>query len=74
MWRTDGNFVIAGSRAALSLDWMPRLLAGGPHPAAMVAGRELRDWIAGAPLVHDAEAVDSPPPSRSVFQVRGGGG
>ncbi|MEZ5189591.1 MAG: spermine synthase [Schumannella sp.] len=52
-----------------SLDWMPRLLAGGPHPAAVVAGRELRDWIAGAPLVHDAEAVDSPPPSRSVFQA-----
>ncbi|MBX3195639.1 MAG: fused MFS/spermidine synthase [Microbacteriaceae bacterium] len=72
--RRYGNFVIAGSRAALPLDWMPRLLAGGPHPAAVVAGRELRDWIAGAPLVHDAEAVDSPPPSRSVFQVRGGGG
>jgi spermidine synthase len=69
-----GNFVIVGSAARLPLEWMPRLMAGGPHPAAVVHGRELRNWVAGAPVVHDADAVDSPPPSRSVFQVRGGGG
>jgi hypothetical protein len=51
---------------------MPRLLAGGPHPAALVQGRELRDWIAGAPVVTDTTAVPSPPPSRSVFQLRPG--
>lgn len=72
--RRYGNFVIAGSRSALPLEWMPRLLAGGPHPAAVVHGRQLRDWVAGAPVVHDDSAVASPPPSRSVFQLRGGGG
>jgi spermidine synthase len=72
--RRYGNFVIAGSRSALPLEWMPRLLAGGPHPAAVVHGRQLRDWMAGAPVVHDDSAVPSPPPSRSIFQVRGGGG
>jgi spermidine synthase len=72
--RRYGNFVIVASAAPLPLEWMPRLMAGGPHPAAVVHGRELRNWVAGAPVVHDADAVDSPPPSRSVFQVRGGGG
>ena len=72
--RRYGNFVIVGSRSPLPLEWMPRLMAGGPHPAAVVHGRELRDWTAGAPVVHDDSAVPSPPPSRSVFQVRGGGG
>ena len=72
--RRYGNFVIVGSRSPLPLDWMPRLLAGGPHPAAVVHGRQLRDWMAGAPVVHDDSAVASPPPSRSVFQLRGGGG
>ena len=72
--RRYGNFVIVGSRSPLPVDWMPRLMAGGPHPAAVVHGRELRDWTAGAPVVHDDSAVASPPPSRSVFQLRGGGG
>ncbi|MCU1418282.1 MAG: spermine synthase [Schumannella sp.] len=72
--RRYGNFVIVGSRSPLPLDWMPRLMAGGPHPAAVVHGRPLRDWTAGAPVVHDDSAVASPPPSRSVFQLRGGGG
>jgi hypothetical protein len=72
--RRYGNFVIVASAAPLPLEWMPRLMAGGPHPAAVVHGRELRNWVAGAPVVHDADAVASPPPSRSVFQVRGGGG
>jgi len=72
--RRYGNFVIVASAEPLPLDWMPRLMAGGPHPAAVVHGRPLRDWVAGAPVVHDDSAVPSPPPSRSVFQVRGGGG
>jgi hypothetical protein len=49
---------------------MPRLLAGGPHPAKVVAGRELTDWIAGASVVTDATAVVSPPPSSSIFRTR----
>jgi spermidine synthase len=72
--RRFGNVVIIGSRAALPLDWMPRLLAGGPHPSKVVSGRELKDWIAGAPITTDATAVQSPPPSKSIFQLRPGAG
>jgi catechol 2,3-dioxygenase-like lactoylglutathione lyase family enzyme len=72
--RRFGNFVFVASASPLPLDWMPRLMAGGPHPAAVVHGRELRDWIAGAPVVNDSTAVPSPPPARSVFQLRGGDG
>ncbi|HEX4401949.1 MAG TPA: fused MFS/spermidine synthase [Galbitalea sp.] len=71
--RRFGNVVIVGSKAALPLDWMPRLLAGGPHPSKVVTGRELRDWIAGAPITTDATAIQSPPPSRNIFQLRQGG-
>ena len=61
--RRYGNFVLVASPAPLPLEWMPRLLAGGPHPAALVHDRELRNWIAGAPVVTDATAVPSPPPT-----------
>ena len=70
--RRFGNFVLVASPAPLPLDWMPRLLAGGPHPAQLVHGVELRKWIAGAPVVTDQTALPSPPPSRGVFQVRPG--
>jgi spermidine synthase len=71
--RRFGNVVIIGTKGSLPLDWMPRLLAGGPHPSKVVSGRELQDWIAGAPITTDATAVQSPPPSKSIFQVRPGG-
>lgn len=67
--RRFGNFVLAASATGLPLDWMPRLLAGGPHPAQLVHGATLRTWIAGAPVVTDATAVASPPPGRGVFQI-----
>ncbi|TXK19141.1 spermidine synthase [Homoserinibacter sp. GY 40078] len=67
--RRFGNFVLVGSPAALPLEWIPRLLAGGPHPAQVLHGAELRDWVAGAPVVTDQTAVASPPPNRSVFQL-----
>jgi len=70
--RRFGNFVLVASPSPLPLEWMPRLLASGPHPATLVHARELRDWIAGAPVVTDATALPSPPPSRSVFQLRPG--
>lgn len=68
--RRFGNFVIIGSRGRLPLEWMPRLLAGGPHPSKVVTGNELKEWIAGAPITTDATAIPSPPPTRSIFQVR----
>lgn len=70
--RRFGNFVLVASPSPLPLDWMPRLLARGPHPATLVHARSLRDWIAGAAVVTDATALPSPPPSRSVFQLRPG--
>jgi Spermidine synthase len=70
--RRYGNFVLVASRADLPLEWMPRLLAGGPHPASVVRGRDLTNWIAGAPIVTDASSTPSPPPARSIFQVRPG--
>jgi spermidine synthase len=70
--RRFGNVVLVGTRGTLPLDWMPRLLAGGPHPSKVVHGQELRDWIAGAPITTDTTAVPSPPPAKSIFQVRPG--
>ncbi|MHB1171420.1 MAG: spermidine synthase [Lacisediminihabitans sp.] len=67
--RRFGNIVLVGSATELPLDWMPRLLAGGPHPSKVVASAELRDFIAGASVVTDATATPSPPPSKNVFQV-----
>lgn len=68
--RRFGNVVLAGSPEPLPLDWIPRLLAGGPHPAKVLAGKELVDWIAGAAVVTDATAVASPLPSAGIFTQR----
>ena len=70
--RRFGNVVLVGSPTELPLEWMPRLLAGGPHPSKVVGGRELTEWIAGAPIVTDATAIPSPPPSKNIFQTRSG--
>jgi hypothetical protein len=64
--------VMVGSQKPLPLEWMPRLLAGGPHPSKVVTGRELREWIAGASVVTDQTAIQSPPPSKGIFQVKPG--
>lgn len=69
--RRFGNVVMVASKTKLPTEWMPRLLAGGPHPAVVVAGRELDDWIAGAPISTDATAVASPPPAKSFMQFKG---
>lgn len=69
--RRFGNVVLIASASPLPLDWMPRLMARGPHPAAVIAGRELVNWIAGAPVVSDQTAVPSPAPATSLF-TRGG--
>lgn len=70
--RRFGNIVLVGSNAALPMDWLPRLLAGGPHPAKAVSGPEMKAFTAGANIATDATAVASPPPGRSVFQVKPG--
>jgi hypothetical protein len=71
--RRFGNIVLVGSASELPFEWMPRLLSAGPHPSKLVAGTELRDFIAGVPVSTDATATQSPPPSKGVFQLRPGG-
>lgn len=68
--RRFGNVVLVGSHSPLPVDEMPRVYSSDPLPAKVVAGRELRDFVAGAPVVTDATAVPSPEPSRSVFGQR----
>jgi len=70
--RRFGNIVLVGSSTALPFEWMPRLLAAGPHPSKVVTGPELKAFIGGAAIVTDATAIQSPPPSKNIFQVRPG--
>ena len=67
--RRFGNVVLLASNSDVDheLDWLPRLLAGGPHPARMLVGRELDEWLRGARAVTDVEAVPSPEPPAEVF-------
>lgn len=67
--RRFGNVVFIASATDLeSLDWLPRLLAGGPHPARMLVGREFDDLARGTSPVTDETAVDSPEPARALFE------
>lgn len=66
--RRFGNLVIAASSSPLPTEWLPRLMAAGPHPAKVAAGAELDAFVAGARVVHDADAEASPRPSSSLFR------
>ena len=68
--RRFGNVVLVGSATELPLEWMPRLMARGPHPATVVARDDLSRWIAGAPVVSDQTAVPSPAPSLGLFTTQ----
>ncbi|ONI61374.1 spermine synthase [Leifsonia sp. ALI-44-B] len=68
--RRFGNVVLVASGEPLPLDYIPRLLAGGPHPAQAVHGKALAEFIRSAPIVTDQTAVPSPPPNRSVFLAK----
>lgn len=70
--RRFGNVVLAASRAGIPTDWLPRLLAAGPHPAQLVAGDALAAWTGTAAVTTDADATGSPDPGRGVFRVGGG--
>lgn len=70
--RRFGNIVLVGSRAELPLHWLPRLMASGPHPAKVLSGADLSAFSASAAVSTDATAVASPPPARSIFQVKPG--
>jgi spermidine synthase len=65
--RRFGNLVIAASRAPLPTEWLPRLMAAGPHPAKVAQGAEVVEFARGARIATDADATASPKPSASVF-------
>lgn len=66
--RRFGNLVIAASSAPLPTEWLPRLMAAGPHPAKVAQGRELDEFVRGARVATDADATPSPRPAASVFE------
>ncbi|WP_375400985.1 spermidine synthase [uncultured Amnibacterium sp.] len=68
--RRFGNLVLVASRRTQPLDWLPRLLAAGPHPAQAVSGDDLRRLIGGAAVVTDETATGSPEPDRAMFLDR----
>lgn len=65
--RRFGNLVLAASATSLPTDWLPRVLAAGPHPAKIAQGAEVEAFARGAAIVTDADAVASPRPDASIF-------
>ncbi|MFT4258518.1 spermidine synthase [Microbacterium sp.] len=65
--RRFGNLVVAASAVPLPTEWLPRLLAAGPHPAKIAQAAEVVSFIQGASVVTDADAVASPRPDASLF-------
>jgi hypothetical protein len=65
--RRFGNLVIAASASPLPTDWLPRMLAAGPHPAKIAQGAEVVSFVQGARIVTDADATASPRPDDSLF-------
>ena len=68
--RRFGNLVIAASRTPLPSEWLPRLMAAGPHPAKVAQGAELEEFALGARVATDADSTPSPRPAPSVFERR----
>lgn len=68
--RRFGNLVLVGSRSVALLDMLPRLLAGGPHPASALSGSEIIEFVANAPIVTDATAIPSPSPNKNIFAIK----
>jgi len=66
--RRFGNLVFAASASPLPTEWLPRLMAAGPHPAKVAEGREVEQFIGGALPSHDADSTASPKPSLSLFE------
>ena len=66
--RRFGNLVIVASPSPLPTDWLPRLMAAGPHPAKVAQGVELDEFVRGARVATDADSTPSPKPAASVFE------
>jgi spermidine synthase len=66
--RRFGNLVLAASAAPLPTEWLPRLMAAGPHPAKAAQGAEIAEFVRDARPATDADATPSPAPSPSLFE------
>ncbi|QAY60223.1 spermine synthase [Microbacterium protaetiae] len=66
--RRFGNLVIAASATELPTQWLPRLMAAGPHPAKVAQGREIDEFAGALAPVTDAAARPSPAPKSSLFE------
>ncbi|WP_230007350.1 spermidine synthase [Microbacterium sp. Bi128] len=66
--RRFGNLVVAASAAPLPVEWLPRLMAAGPHPAKVAQGAEIDEFVRDARPATDADATPSPKPSASIFE------
>jgi spermidine synthase len=67
--RRFGNIVFIAAHTPIDTTWIPRLLAGGPHPAKVIEGAELTQFMAGSLVSTDATSIQSPLPGRTVFQI-----
>lgn len=65
--RRFGNLVVAASAAPLPVEWLPRLMAAGPHPAKVAQGAEIDEFVRGSRPAVDGDATPSPKPSASIF-------
>ncbi len=65
--RRFGNLVLVASEAPLPVDTLARRAHRDPDMARVLAGPELRDFVAGTPPVHDTAAADSPEPPKGTF-------
>lgn len=70
--RRFGNLVLAASAAPLPTQWLPRLMAAGPHPAKVAHGAELAAFAANARPATDDTATPSPAPTPALFDGVGG--
>ncbi|NYF15317.1 spermidine synthase [Microbacterium sp. AK009] len=66
--RRFGNLVVAASPSPLPTQWLPRLMAAGPHPAKVAEGEEVVEFARGARIATDADSTPSPKPAASVFE------
>ena len=65
--RRFGNLVLAASASPLPTEWLPRVLAAGPHPAKIMQDDEVDAFCRSASVVTDAAAKASPRPDDAVF-------
>jgi spermidine synthase len=66
--RRFGNLVLVASTAPVPVDELARRCAGDPAPARVTSGAALTRFVAGASVVTDAAATDSPAPPAGLFR------